>query len=150
MIFKQYRFWLKLAVVLLGLTAFIHMSSLLIPSPDPQNDTERQLLQLLVGYKLDFGSGFHRSMKEILVALSSSFSLLCLLGGWTMSKLNRVGVDLRLLKSLVGAHVWVFGLCFFIMATHTYLLLIILSGLIFLSLLVAYFLIPRQQLAASQ
>ena len=143
MIFRRYRFWLWTSVVLLLLTALIHTSTLFI-QPAPQNDTERQLLHLLVTYKQDFGAGFQRSMKEIFVALSACFSLVCLLGGLTLLKINRPDVNLRMLKGVVGIHVLVFGLCFFIMATHTFLPPIILSGLIFLSLLVTYFLLPRQ------
>ena len=148
MIFRRYRFWLWTAVVLLLLTALIHSSTLFIPPPDPQNETERQLLQLLVSYKQDFGAGFQRSMKEIFVALSACFSLVCLLGGLTLSKLNKEGTDLTLLKSVVGIHALVFGLCFLIMATHTFLPPIILTGLIFLSLLVTYFFIRREPLTA--
>lgn len=146
MMFRRYRFWLWTSVVLLLLTALIHTSTLFLPPPNPQSDTERQLLHLLVSYKQDFGAGFHRTMKEIFVALSACFSLVCLLGGLTLLKMNRAEIDLRIFKSVVGIHVLVFGLCFFIMATHTFLPPIILTGLIFLSLLVAYFLIPRQQM----
>lgn len=148
MMLKRYRFWLWAAIVLLLLTAVIHTTTLFI-TPEPQNDTERQLLNLLAGYKQDFGAGFQRTLKEIFIALSASFSLICLLGGLTLLRINRNGVDLRLMKGVVGVHAFVFGLCFFLMAAYTFLPPIILTGLIFLCLLVTYFLIPRQQVNVS-
>ena len=145
---KRYRFWLWTAVVFLFLTALIHASTLFI-QPAPQNDTERQLLALLVDYKQDFGAGFQRSMKEIFIALSACFSLVCLLGGLTLAYLARKRTDAGILKGVVGIHVLVFGICFVVMALFTFLPPIVLTGLIFFSLLLSYFLIPRQQGASS-
>lgn len=130
------------------LTALIHASTLFI-EPVAQNETERQLLALLVGYKQDFGAGFQRSMKEIFIALSACFSLVCLLGGLTLGYLARVRVDGRVLKGVVGVHVLVFAICFGVMAVFTFLPPIVLTGLIFLSLLITYFLIPRQQVVGA-
>ena len=48
------------------------------------------------------------------------------------------------MKGVVGIHVLVFGICFAVMAVFTFLPPIVLTGLIFLSLLLAYFLMPRQ------
>jgi hypothetical protein len=141
---KRYRFWLWTAVVLLFLTALIHGTTLFI-EPAAQNETERQLLALLVGYKQDFGAGFQRSMKEIFIALSACFSLVCLLGGLTLAYLARTKSDVRILKGVVGIHVLVFGICFGVMAVFTFLPPIVLTGLIFLSLLIAFFLFPRRQ-----
>lgn len=140
---KHYRFWLWAAVAILLLNALIHSLTLFI-TPQPQNETERQLLNLLVTYKQDFGAGFQRSMKEIFIALSACFSLVCLLGGLTLAVLARKQADLRILKSVVGVHVLVFGICFAVMAVFTFLPPIVLTGLIFVSLLLTYFLIPRQ------
>jgi hypothetical protein len=144
---KRYRFWLWTAVVLLFLTALIHGATLFI-EPAAQNETERQLLALLVGYKQDFGAGFQRSMKEIFIALSACFSLVCLLGGLTLAYLARTKSDVRILKGVVGIHVLVFGICFGVMAVFTFLPPIVLTGLIFLSLLIAFFLFPRRQEAS--
>ncbi len=143
---KRYRFWLWTAVVLLLLNALIHTMTLFI-EPAAQNETERQLLALLVGYKQDFGAGFQRSMKEIFIALSACFSLVCLLGGLTLGFLARTEPDLRILKGVVGIHVLVFGICFGVMVAFTFLPPIVLTGLIFISLLIAYVLTPRQQRA---
>jgi hypothetical protein len=145
---KSYRFWLWTAVVFLLLTALIHASTLFI-QPVPQNETERQLLTLLVTYQQDFGAGFQRSMKEI-ITLSACFSLVCLLGGLTLALLARKRADAGILKGVVGIHVLVFGICFAVMALFTFLPPIVLTGLILLSLLISYFLIRRQPGASSE
>lgn len=145
---KRYRFWLWTAVVLLFLTALIHTSTLFI-QPVPQNETERQLVNLLANYKQDFGAGFQRTMKDIFQALSACFSLVSLLGGLTLWYLARQQTELRILKGVVGIHAFVFGICFAVMAAFTFLPPIILTGLIFFCLLLAYLLIPRQEPVSS-
>ena len=140
---KSYRFWLWFAVVVLLLNALIHSITLFV-EPAPANETERQLVSLLVNYKSDFGAGFHRSMKEIFIALSACFSMLCLLGGLTLLYLLRKQAEVRIMKGVVCIHVVVFGICFAVMAVFTFLPPIILTGLIFLSLLAACILVSRQ------
>lgn len=139
---KRYRFWLWAAVVFLLLTALIHASTLFI-QPAPQNETERQLLGLMTGYKQDFGGGFQRSMKELFTALSACFSLVCLLGGLTLGFLTKAKADVRILRGVVGVHVLVFGICFGVMVAFTFLPPIVLTGLIFVSLLIAFLVMPR-------
>ncbi len=145
---KRYRFWLWTAVVFLLLNALIHSLTLFI-QPAPQDETQRQLFDLMANYKQDFGAGFKRSTKELVTALSASFSLLCLLGGLTLAFLLRRQADVRIMKGVVGIHVLVFGICFALIAVFTFLPPIVLTGLIFLSLLLGYFLMPREQLVNS-
>ena len=141
---KGYRFWLWLAVVVLLLNALIHSVTLFI-QPAAQDETQRQLFDLMTSYKQDFGAGFRRSTKELVTALSSCFSLLCLLGGLTLAFLLRKQAEVRIMKGVVGIHVLVFGICFAVMVAFTFLPPIVLTGLVLLSLLLAYFLMPRQQ-----
>ena len=145
---KRYRFWLWLAVVVLFLTALIHATSLFL-TPAAQNETERQLFDLLANYRQDFGAGFKRSTNELFTALSACFSLVCLLGGLTLAFLLRKQAEVRIMKGVLGIHVLVFGICFAVMAVFTFLPPIVLTGLIFLSLLLAYFLMPRQEETSS-
>jgi hypothetical protein len=140
---KRFRFWLWTGVVVLFLTALIHSLTLFF-QPAPQDETQRQLFDLMANYKQDFGAGFKRSTKELVTALSACFSLVCLLGGLTLAFLLRKQADVRLLKGIVGIHILVFGICFILMATFTFLPPIVLTGLIFVSLVLSYFLIPRQ------
>jgi hypothetical protein len=72
-----------------------------------------------------------------------------LLGGLTLAFLLRKQAEVGIMKGVVGIHVLVFGICFAVMAVFTFLPPIVLTGLIFLSLLLAYFLIPRQQETSS-
>jgi hypothetical protein len=72
--FKRYRFWLWAAIVLLFANALIHSFTLFI-EPAARNETERQLRELMTSYRIDFGAGFKRNTKELVTALSSSFSL---------------------------------------------------------------------------
>jgi hypothetical protein len=141
---KRPRFWLWTAVVLLFLNVVIHSITLFI-SPAPQNETERQLIELMVNYRSDFGAGFHRNMKELWTALSSCFSLLALLGGLTLAYLGRQRVEPGLLKGVVGVHVIVFGITFVIMLVFTFLPPIILTGLIFLTLVMTFFTIGKER-----
>jgi len=145
---KRYRFWLWLAVVVLLLNALIHSVTLFI-QPAAQDGTQRQLFDLMATYKQDFGAGFKRSTNELVTALSASFSLLCLLGGLTLAFLMRKQAEVRIMKGVVGIHVLVFGICFAVIAVFTFLAPIVLIGLVLLSLLLAYFLIPRQQETSS-
>lgn len=145
---KRYRFWLWLAVVFLLLNALIHSVTLFI-QPAAQDETQRQLFDLMATYKQDFGAGFKRSTNELVTALSSCFSFLCLLGGLTLAFLLRKQAEVRIMKGVVGIHVLVFGICFAVIAVFTFLAPIVLIGLVLLSLLLAYFLIPRQQETSS-
>ena len=145
---KRYRFWLWLAVVVLLLNALIHSVTLFL-QPAPQDETQRQLFDLMATYRQDFGAGFKRSTKELVTALSACFSFLCLLGGLTLAFLLRKQAEVRIMMGVVGIHALVFGICFAVMVVFTFLPPIILTGLIFLSLLLGYFLMPRQQETSS-
>jgi hypothetical protein len=102
------------------------------------------LIELLSNYKQDFGVGFKRSTKELVTALSSCFSLVSLLGALTLTYLLRKRAPEALLKGVVAINTFVFGICFAIMVAFTFLPPIVLTGLIFVCLLIAFILIPRQ------
>src|SRR5262245_56061338 len=140
---KRYTFWLWAAVVFQLLTATFHSLSLFIARA-PQNETERRLYDLMTNYKLDAGGGLHPSTGNLVTALSSCFTLLCLLGGLTNAYLLRTQVVAGIVKGLVRMQVLVFGICFIGMASLTFLPPIALSGLIILTLTTAYFVIPDQ------
>ena len=61
--FKRHTFWLKSAITFMFATAAIHATSLFL-KPEPQNETERQLLDLMMNYRQDL-MGFHRSAAEL-------------------------------------------------------------------------------------
>jgi hypothetical protein len=102
---KRYSFWLWVAIVLQLLNATLHSLSL-IRAPVATNATEQQLFDLMVRYRLDLGAGIHRSMWDLFRALSSCFTLLCLLGGFTNIYLLRKKVDAELSGDLVVFSWW--------------------------------------------
>ena len=141
---KRYRLWLWIAVVLLFLNALIHSVTLFI-QPGPQNETERELLNLMSTYKMDLGGGFKRSTRELFTALSACYSLLCLLGGLTLTYLAKQELPPRILKGVVGLHVLVFAIAFGLMLVFTFLPPIVLTGLVFVTLLMTYLLLNRTE-----
>jgi hypothetical protein len=140
---KRYSFWLWFAVIVQLLTAGLHSVSLFVSAP-PLNDTERQLYELMLTYRKDFGAGFVRSTAELVTALSSCFSLLCLLGGLTTGYLLLKKASPQILKGIVAINAIIFGICFGIMAVFTILPPIILTGLVFLALVVSYVLLRNE------
>src|SRR5678816_3986001 len=138
--FKRYTFWLWVAVVLQLLTALGHSLSFFI-TPVATSDTERQLLELMTSYQMDMGGGIHRSMQQLLNALSACFPLLYLLGALNNIYLLRKRVEPSLMKGLVVIQLIVFGIGFGVMAVLTFLPPIILTGLVFMTLSISYYVI---------
>lgn len=139
---KRYTFWLWTAVVFQLLTAFFHSLSLFV-TPTPENEIQRQLIELMT-YKMDMGGGFHRSMGNLVTALSSCFTFLCLLGGTTNAFLLRKKAPLDIIRGNVKINILIFGTCFAVMAFLTFLPPIILTGLIFISLILAFVLMQSR------
>jgi len=140
---KRYTFWLWLAVVFLFLSGGIHSIGLFV-NPSPADDTERQLIDLMVNYKQDLGAGFHRSTMNLFTALSSCFTFLCFLGGLTIAFLLKKKAPAGILKGVVGIHWLIFAACFLVMLLLTFLVPIVLIGLILLFLTIGCLLIPKE------
>lgn len=139
---RRYTFWLWTAVVFLLLTGAVHAISLFI-SPTGQTETERQLLALMISYKLDMGAGFHPTMWNLFTALSSCLTFLCLLGGLTIAYLLKKRAPADILKGVVAIHLLVFAACFIVNSVFTFLLPIVLTGLCVLFLALGLITIPR-------
>ena len=140
--FKRYTFWLWVAVVLQLLTGASHSLSFFV-KPIPTSETERQLLELMANYRMDMGAGIHRSMDQLVTALSACFPLLYLLGALNNIYLLRKRIDVSLVKGLVAIQIVVLGICFGVVAFFTFLPPIVLTGLVFMTLSISYFLMPR-------
>lgn len=76
----KYKTFFKFGAWALLATGAIHLLSFL-RKPEPANDTERELFNLLQNYRFDLGAGTTRSMEELLNFFSLSMSLLCFFGG---------------------------------------------------------------------
>lgn len=132
---KKYSFWLRAAAITQIATGLIHSISFFV-SPEPANDTERQLFTLLESYKFDMGPGFHRSMGDLLTGLSMCFTLMYLLGGVVVIYLLSKRADAGVMKGLVNIYLVIFGFAFAWMAAYTFLPPIVLTGSVFVLLLV--------------
>ncbi len=124
------------------LTAAFHAISLFVKL-EPANETERQLIELVTTYRMDAGAGFHPSFGNLMTALSSCFSFLCLLGGLTLGYLMIKHTEPNIMKGMIGINVIIFGAIFVVMTVFTFLPPIVCTGLIFLNLLAAYIVVPK-------
>jgi hypothetical protein len=139
---RRYTFWLSAAVIFQLLTAALHAVSLFV-KPEPSNDSERQLLDLMTNYQMDAGAGFHPSFSNLMTALSSCFTFVCLLSGMTLGYLMIKHTEPNIMKGIIGINVIIFGAIFVMMAVFTFLPPIVCTGLIFLNLLAAYIVVPK-------
>ncbi|MGQ0542047.1 MAG: LIC_13387 family protein [Blastocatellia bacterium] len=133
---KRYTFWFWAAVVFQFLTAVFHTVGIVV-KPEPVNDTERQLMQLMTTYKIDAGVGFTPTMSDLMTALSSCFSLLCLFAGMLNALVLRKRAT-EILKGVLVINLLVFAILFALMAIFTFIPPIVMTGLIFACLLVAF------------
>ncbi len=132
---KNYKTWLRVSTIFQFITGLIHSISL-FRSPAPKNETEKQLFDLLSNYQFDFGAGMHRSMDKVILALSACFTLVYLLGGMINWFLIRAEADSSLIRGIVNINLIIFGLSFAIMVKFTFLPPIILTGLVFVFLII--------------
>jgi hypothetical protein len=130
------------------LTAVFHTIGI-VASPGLRNETERQLYDLMTNYRIDAGAGFTPSTGDLFTALSSCFSLLCLFGGLVNILLVRRSAPADLLNGILLVSVLIFGVCFAIMAVFTFLPPIIMTGLILVTLVIAW-IVHRSQMRAAE
>lgn len=147
---RRFSLWLRLATIFQLLTALIHGVGLFL-SPPPNNDTERQLFALMDSYRFDLGGGFHRTAAELTTGLSACFSLLCLMGALVNWYLLRKQPGKDMIAGFIDINLIVFGICFAEMMWFTFLPPIILTGLIFIFLILARLTLSgsRTQLSAN-
>ena len=141
---KNYTFWLKAASIMQFLTAIIHSISL-FTNPIPENENEKELLDLMNTYKLDFGAGFHRTMNELMTPLSACLSLLCLFGGLINWYIIQKKLASEIVKGIIIINLIVFGICFGLIVVFAFLPPIVLTGLIFVLLGVSLITVPKNQ-----
>jgi hypothetical protein len=141
---KRFSLWLRLAAIFQLLTGLIHSTSFFV-SPPPNNDTERQLFELMNTYRFDLGAGIHRTTAELTTGLSICFSLLCLLGALMNWYLLRKQPGRDVIAGFININLIVFGICFVEMIWFTFLPPIILTGLIVLFLILARVTVSKPQ-----
>ena len=139
---KRYTFWLTAAILFQFLTAALHSLSFFV-KPELNNDTERQLHELITNYHPDMGGGFHPSFWNLFTALSACYPLLCLLGGLTMGYLLLKHTGPEIMRGIILINLIIFGVCFVVMLVFTFLPPIIVTGLIVINLLAAFIVVPK-------
>ena len=135
---KQKLTWLWVAAILQLLTALFH-SMTLFAKEVPTNDTEKQLHELIMTYKKDLGLGFAPTFRDFILALSTSFALLYLLGGLLSIYFMRKKLSTDLLKGFLNISILVYGINFIVTAYFTFIFPIAFTGLVLIALLLARF-----------
>ena len=130
--------WLKVATGLQFLTAAFHSISLII-APQGQNESEKQLLDLMHSYQMDMGAGIHRNMWQLYSAMSACFVLLFLLGALINLHMIRNKTSPEWMRGIITMEMIVFGICFLVMAFLTFIPPAALTGLVFACLVASYF-----------
>lgn len=135
---KNYKTWLKVAAIFQLITAVTHAITLFI-TPPPNNETEKQLFELMSTYKFDFGAGFHRTMDELTLTLSSCLSLLCMFAGLISFYLLKKKAGPDIMQGIITLNLVVFGILFILTIAFTFLIPISQIGLILLFLILSRF-----------
>ncbi len=135
--FKKFSFWIWGTIIMQLLTAVFHSMSFFV-TPEPTNETEKQLMDLTRNYKPDAGMGFNPSFKDIFTALSLSFTLICLFGAvlnWYLKK-EKIAADLW--KGVLLIEIIIFGGLFAGMLVFTFIAPVVCTLLIFIFICGAY------------
>lgn len=134
---KTHSFWLKAAIALQFVTGIFHLLGF-ISSPNPKNDSEKQLFDLMTNYKFDLGSGFLRSMEDLMNSFSIAFALFLFFSGILNLFLLRSNLPKKIMKGVIMINFFAYLICFITMSILTFLPPIICTGLIVTTLLIAY------------
>ncbi len=143
MTITTYTFWLRVAAVMQLITALIHSLSLFV-KPEPASDIERQIFIMVESYRFDLGGGFHQPLGDLMTGLSMCFCLFFLLGGSVSLFLLRKRAAPDLISGIVDIYIVAYGFCFVWMMLFTFLPPIVLSGTVFLALVITRFAIFRK------
>jgi len=139
---KNYRFYAFAAVVCQLLTAFLHSLSF-FKGPVASNEQEKQMLDLMMNYKMDMGMGMMRSMFSLVTSLSACMTLLCFFGGMLNFYLLKSNVENSVLKGVMGINALIFGVGTIIMIVFAFMPPIVCFALIFLFSFLAFLLLPK-------
>ena len=95
------------------------------------------MIELMNSTRVEADGIFTPSFANLFTALSSCFSLLCLLGGLMNAYMIKRG-GREIMNGILPINILVFGVCFAVMMCFTFLPPIICTGLIFVCLVVSY------------
>jgi hypothetical protein len=130
---KSFRFSIYSSVFFLILSALLHSISFIV-KPEPANDTEKQLLDLMNNYKMDMGAGFIRSFQQIFLSLSACFTLVLLFGGVLLYYLYKWGITKKQMTGVLNIYLLIYGILLVIVWTLTFLPPILCVTFVFIAL----------------
>ena len=133
---SRFKLFFTTASILQIVTAVVHSLSF-VKSPDPANDTEKQIKALTTNYHMDAGAGFHPTYADFFNSLSASFTLLFLFGGLLNRYVISKKVQPDILKGILNINLVVFGTMFLVTALLTFLPPTLFTGVVFLLLFLA-------------
>jgi hypothetical protein len=139
---KNYRTWIIAAIIFQILTGLMHSISFIIPM-QATDESEKMLVELFTTQQLDLGSGFHRTLYDIFKSVSVSVTLLFVFGGLLNWYLLRKKASTQLINGILTLQVFIFGVCFVVMLKFAFLVPIVLTGMSFLTLVLARIAMPR-------
>lgn len=140
--FKYFSIWLWGTIILQLLTAVFHSLSFFM-TPEPKNETEKQLLELTSGYKPDAGMGFNPSFADLFTGLSLCFTLICLFGALLNWYLKRKNIAADLWKGILLIEGIIFGAVFAAMLAFTFFPPVVCTGLIFIFITASYLTVKK-------
>lgn len=140
---KKYSNWLRIAATFQFLSAIAHSISLFV-GWTPSNEKEENLLSMMHSYQFDLGSGIHRTMHELWIAMSSCFCLLYLFGALLNLYLLKKKTGHGLMRGVIMIQLAIFGAGFALMLRFTFIPPIVLTGLTFMAIVVAWMTVPKR------
>ena len=134
---NRFSFFLWGLIIFQLLTALFHSLSFVM-KPKAENETEKQLIDLVYSYHKDYGMGFHPSMGNLFLALSTCFTFICLLGGISNIYFKNKRMGMNLWSGWLLIQTLIFGAIFLVMLAFTFIYPVVLSGLVFLFALLTW------------
>jgi hypothetical protein len=136
-------FWIRGTYIFQITTGIIHAMSF-IADQQPSNEKEKQLLDIMYGYKMDMGAGIHRSMGDIFTSVSACMTLLCLFSGIITMLLYRKNIEPATMKQVMLINAITFGSGLAVMIRFAFLPPVVCFGLIFLCSVAAWISLKKQ------
>ena len=136
---RHYTWWLGVSVFLQLFTGLLHSLSF-FNNPKPGNETEEQLLMLMQSYQMNMGSGFSPTMLDLMNSMSIAFVLLLLSGGVVIWFLLVKKTNPAVMKGISLIYTITYLICFIAMLFLAFLPPVVMTGLIMVSLMIAYLL----------
>ena len=143
--FKKFSFWIWGAIILQWLTAATHaVGQILGDSAEVTDEKEKQLMDLMVNFKKDYGAGMVRSLNDFVFALGICLTLFCVFGGLVDWWLNRKKIAADVWRGLLAIQLVIYAIVFVTVFLYTFIIPIVCFGLILLFTFGAYMSTPKR------